>query len=149
METNELAFQSFERNQGLQDAINKLLIHLKLSAKGVDDRLTAAEVSEAREMIIAFLLKLNALVGDLGHDMHALMGIDLRYRSLVKKYMEAKGKKQQFRSVLFRVSPDKMLELLRAEGLGDQKDLIESLTEFRTLMEDHGLKDVRTLMGGL
>jgi hypothetical protein len=149
MEKKELAFQSYQRNQGLQDAIDKLLIHLKLSGKGINDHLSAQEIANARRLIVAFLLKLNDLVGQSGQQTAPLTGIDGRYRSLVRKYLEAKGKRQLYKSILFRSSPQQVLDQLQKEDAADNQELIASLTEFRTLLEDHGFGDVRELIGEL
>jgi hypothetical protein len=149
MEAKQLAIQSFERNQGLMESVNKLLIHLKLSAKGVDDQLPPKELADARTLITAFLTKLSSLVGSIEKTADPLTGIDLRYRSLVRKYVDAKSRRQQFKSALFRNSPQKVLELMTSEKPEDHVKLIDSLTEFRALLEDHGQADVRELMGGL
>lgn len=150
MEKKELAFQSYQRNQGLQDAVDKLLIHLKLSSKGINDQLTATEIADARQLIIAFLLKLGTLVGLSAQQQNdPLTGIDGRYRTLVRKYLDAKGKKQQYKSILFRNSPQQVLEQLQNENAADDLELISSLTEFRMLLDDHGFGDVRELIGDL
>ena len=149
METKQLAIQSFERNQGLMECVNKLLIHLKLSAKGIDDQLPINELAGAKTLVTAFLVKLSGLVGSIENTADPLTGIDLRYRNLVRKYVEAKSRRQQFKSALFRNSPQKVLDLMDSEKPEDRLKLIDSLTEFRSLLEDHGLADVRELMGGL
>lgn len=146
MKTKELAFQSFERNQSLLESINKILIHLKLSTKGIDDRMEAEEINNAKSLVFEFMKKLSSLVGTQNHA-DPLTGIDLRYRSLVRKYVDAKSRKNQFKSTLFKNSPEKVLELIDSEQTEDRVKLIESLSEFRKLIQNHGLSDVRELMG--
>ncbi|RZJ92131.1 MAG: hypothetical protein EOO20_02880 [Chryseobacterium sp.] len=148
MEKKELAFQSFERNQGILEAINKLLIHLKLEQKGLEIKTDIAEANQARLFIQEFLSKLGSLVAN-EQNFGSLAGIDMRYRSLVRKYMEAKGKRRQFKSLLFRSSPNEILSLLQADGKAGNDELISSLTEFRKLLSDHGFSDLRELIGNI
>lgn len=149
METRELAFQSFERNQSLLEAINKVLIHLKLANKGIDDKIEPAEVDQAKTYISGFMKKLEELVGTAQQGGDPLTGIDLRYRSLVRKYVDAKSRKAQFKSALFKNSPEKVRELISSADSADQIKLIDSLTEFRKLIQSHGLSDIRELIGDI
>lgn len=149
METKELAFQSFERNQSLLESINKVLIHLKLSNKGIDDKIKPEEVAYAKKNISDFMRKLEELVGTAQKNADPLTGIDLRYRSLVRKYVDAKSRKTQFKSALFKNSPEKVLDLINSDKAEDHIKLIDSLSEFRKLIQSHGLSDVRELMGDI
>lgn len=149
MEKKQLAIQSFERNQGLLDNINKLLIHLKLSQKGIDDNMDQDEISFAKSLITSFFGKLSTLVNEAEDASNPLTGIDMRYRSLVRKYVDAKGKKKQFKSALFKNSPQQVLLLMNSSESSDITKLIESLSEFRSLLEDHGIVDTRELIGDI
>lgn len=149
METKELAFQSFERNQSLLESINKVLIHLKLSNKGIDDRIKPEDVVNAKKNISDFMKKLEELVSTAQKNADPLTGIDLRYRSLVRKYVDAKSRKAQFKSTLFKNSPEKVLDLIDSNSMDDRVKLIDSLAEFRKLIQSHGLSDVRELMGDI
>jgi hypothetical protein len=149
MEAKQLAMQSFERNQGLLERINKLLIHLKLSRKGIDDKMGQAEINDAKDLIVKFLTKLDTLVISIEQTSDPLTGIDLRYRNLVRKYVEAKGRKTKFKSTLFKNSPKKVLDLMNSNDSEDIVKLIDSLAEFRSLLEDHAVVDTRELIGDL
>ncbi len=147
METKELAFQSFERNQSLLESINRMLIHLRLSKKGVDDKISVADINASKQYISDFMTKLEQLVSTAQNNADPLIGIDLRYRNLVRKYVDAKSKKTQFKSALFKSSPQKVLELINSDTAEDRIKLIDSLAEFRKLVQTHGLSDIRELMG--
>ena len=149
METKQLALQSFERNQGLLDNINKFLIHLKLSQKGIDDKMDEKEVDGAKSQITLFFGKLNTLVDTAGSAANPLTGVDVRYRSLVRKYVDAKSHRSKFKSILFKNSPEKVMQLMDSSESSDVIKLIESLSEFRSLLEDHGIVDARELIGDI
>ncbi|WP_454801419.1 hypothetical protein [Mucilaginibacter phyllosphaerae] len=149
METKQLALQSFERNQGLLDNINKFLIHLRLSQKGIDDKMDDEEVDGAKAQITSFFGKLNSLVDTAGENASPLTGVDVRYRSLVRKYVDAKGHRNKFKSILFKNSPDKVMQLMDSTEKSDVNKLIESLSEFKSLLEDHGVVDARELIGDI
>jgi len=149
METKQLAIQSFERGQSLLERLNKLLIHLKLTQKGISDQQSAEEIQAAKEVIKAFLSKLSTLVAAAEQDANALTGVDIRYRSLVRKFAEAKSRNSRYRSALFKKNPQAVLEMLDSPVTEDIQKLIESLTEFRALLEDHLSFDTRELIGEL
>ncbi|MEJ7778901.1 MAG: hypothetical protein WKF68_04855 [Daejeonella sp.] len=149
METKQLAIQSFERGQSLLERLNKLLIHLKLTQKGISDQQPAEEIQAAKDVVKSFLSKLSTLVASAEQDANALTGVDVRYRSLVRKFAEAKSRTSRYRSALFKKNPESVLELLDSPVNGDMKKLIESLTEFRALLEDHLSFDSRELIGEL
>jgi len=149
METKQLAIQSFERGQSLLERLNKLLIHLKLTQKGISDQQPADEIQAAKEVVKNFLSKLNSLVIATEQDANALTGVDGRYRNLVRKFAEAKGRTSRYRSPLFKKNPQAVLELLDSSVTEDMPKLIESLTEFRALLEDHLSFDTRELIGEL
>jgi hypothetical protein len=148
MKTKELAFQSFERNQSLLESINKVLIHLKLSTKGVDDKIKPEEIEYAKNYIAEFMKKLEELVGSVQKNADPLTGIDLRYRNLIRKYVDAKSH-NRFKSALFKSSPEKVRDLIYSTQADDHLKLIESLSEFRKMIQSHGLSDVRELMGDI
>ncbi len=80
---------------------------------------------------------------------NALTGVDGRYRNLVRKFAEAKSRSSRYQSALFRKDPNVVLDMLDAPAAGDMIKLIESLTEFRSLLEDHLSSDTRELIGEL
>jgi len=149
METKQLAIQSFERGQSILERLNKLLIHLKLTQKGISDQQSAEEIQLAKTTVKLFLSKLSTLVTSNEQDDSALIGVDGRYRNLVHKFAEAKNRSSRYRSALFRKDPNIVLAMLDAPAGDDMVKLIESLTEFRSLLEDHLSSDTRELIGEL
>ena len=59
-----LAVQSFQHNQDLLAAINKLSIHLRLQLEEIEDAERAGEANKAREMLSSFFRELETLVND-------------------------------------------------------------------------------------
>jgi hypothetical protein len=149
METKWLSIQSFQRSQNLLDIINRYLIHLKLSAKGIDDKQTKEEIKDAENKIKLFIEKLDNLVKIESKKTDPLTGLDIRYRKLIRNFVEAKSKKSRFKSSLFKGSPNKVLELIISNNSEDKKELINSLTELRTLLEDHISVDLKELIGDI
>jgi hypothetical protein len=147
METKWLIVQSFERSQTLLEAINKLIIHLKLTAKGVDDRMAREEVDMAFAAVRAFLKKLGELAGSAETKGTPITGIDVRYRKLVRNFVDAKGKSAKYKSVLFKQSPQTVLSLMDTNDLVSRQALIDSLAELGLLLEDHVAIDARELIG--
>lgn len=147
MENKWLTIQSFERNQNLLELINKLLIHLKLHSKGIDDRMNPEEVLDAKKALILFLTKLDSLVHSIEKKSDPLTGIDLRYRKLIRNFVDAKNRTSKFKSSLFRNSPGKVLELINSSKQEDVIQLIDSLTELRALLDDHIAFDTKDLIG--
>lgn len=149
METKWLSIQSFQRSQNLLDIINKYLIHLKLSSKGIDDKQSKEELSTAKETVEMFLKKLDLLVNIESKKTDPLTGLDIRYRRLIRNFVEAKSKRSRFKSVLFKSSPGRVLELMGSSKLEDKKELINSLAELRILLEDHVSVDLKELIGDI
>ena len=147
METKQLAIQSFERSQSILERLNKLLIHLKLKQKGIGDQQPAEDIRLAKEAVKTFLAKLSTLVLSAEQDVNALTGVDGRYRNLIRKFAEAQNRTSRYRSALFRKDPKAVLAILDSPGPEEMPKLIESLTEFRALLEDHLSSDTRELLG--
>lgn len=149
METKWLSIQSFQRSQNLLDLINKYLIHLKLSSKGIDDKFSKGEIVDAKEKIVLFIKKLDGLVNIESKKTDPLTGLDIRYRKLIRNFVEAKSKKSRFKSILFKGTPGRVLDLVNSQSLDDKKELINSLMELRMLLEDHISIDLKELMGDI
>ncbi len=148
METKWLTVQSFQRNQSLLDLINKLLIHFKLEKEGHQSTFGDIEIREAEQSIKRFLEKITLLVKSLEENKgEALTGTDYRLRSLARNFVDAKTKKRKYKSVLFKVSPEPVLQMLEANERSDK--LISSLSELRTLLEEHISADSTEIFGHL
>ena len=148
METKWLTVQSFQRNQSLLDLINKLLIHFKLKMEGHDSMFSKDEINEAEQKIRLFLEKLTQLVKSLEDNKgEPLTGTDFRLRSLARNFVDAKGKRRKYKSILFKKSPQLVLEMLQNNQ--NSENLIDSLTELRTLVEEHISADSSEIFGHL
>ncbi len=146
METKWLTVQSFQRNQNLLDLINKLLIHIKLEMEGHKPVFNDNEIKEAEKKIMLFLEKLAKLVKSLENKKgDALTGTDYRLRNLARNYVDAKSKRRKYKSILFKSSPQPVLEMLQKNERSD--NLIDSLTELRTLVEEHISADSSEIFG--
>ena len=168
-DTKHLSVQSFQRNQGLLEALNNFLIYLKLKSKGLDSKFKAEKIEEAKATILLFLKQLNDVVSEKAtillflkqlndvvsedNNMEApstrLLGLDTRFKSLVSQFNEAKGKKRRFKSVLFRQNPTPVIQMLNKDEIGSSKELIDSLTELGNLIEDHLSTDTREVIGDI
>lgn len=148
METKWLTVQSFQRNQNLLDLINKLLIHFKLEMEGHNSMFSEKEIQEAEQKIKLFLEKLTRLVKSLEDNKgEPLTGTDYRLRNLARNFVDAKSKRRKYKSVLFKSSPQPVLEMLQNNERGE--NLIDSLTELRTLVEEHISADSSEIFGHL
>ena len=148
METKWLTVQSFQRNQNLLDLINKLLIHFKLEMEGYNSMFSEKEIQEAEQKIKLFLEKLTRLVKSLEDNKgEPLTGTDYRLRNLARNFVDAKSKRRKYKSVLFKSSPQPVLEMLQNNERGE--NLIDSLTELRTLVEEHISADSSEIFGHL
>lgn len=149
-DTKHLSVQSFQRNQSLLEALNNYLIHIKLTAKGLDSKFQPEIIAAAKESILSFLKQLNEVVSQNekdGSSITRLVGLDTRFKSLVNQFNEAKGKKSRFTSVLFRQNPECVIEMLESRNTDSQNELIKSLTELGNLIEDHLSTDTKEVIG--
>ena len=150
MSTQWLAIQSFQQSQGLLAAINTSSIHLKLKLAGVNDEKRMGAVAEAKETLSSFLKTLDKVVNEVEQlKARPLTGVDPRLRQLAKNFVAAKQRGWQFHSDLFSKSPAQVAELLQATRKEDQKALIESLGELRTLLEEHIHSDAAQILEGI
>ncbi|MBX2963236.1 MAG: hypothetical protein KF687_12040 [Cyclobacteriaceae bacterium] len=147
MENKWLTIQSFEKNQNLLELINKLLIHFKLNEKGIDAQMSDDEIDESKRALTNFLKKLNFQIHGIESGSDTLTGIDSRSRKLIRNFMEARNRGTKFKSILFKSSPSKVLEILNSNDKEEKAQLINSLTELRGLLEDHVAFDAQDLIG--
>lgn len=147
MENKWLTIQSFEKNQNLLELINKLLIHFKLTEKGLDDKMSAEEIEESKTALTNFLKKLNLQIHGIESGSDTLTGIDQRSRKLIRNFMEARSRGTKFKSDLFKSSPSRVLEMMNSTNKDEKAALIGSLTELRGLLEEHVVLDAQDLIG--
>ncbi len=139
-----LAIQSFQRDQDLLAAINTLSIHTKLKLGGVADEERAEAATKAREEIASFLETL-ARVADQIEQANALIGLDPRLRKLARRFVAARRNKRRFRSSLFTESLSDVTSLLTPMNEEEQQALVESLSDLRSLIEEHVYTDANQI----
>lgn len=150
MSTQWLTVQSFERSQEVLSAVNTLSIHLKLRRAGVSDEERTEAATRARETLITFFTRLDAVVREAQRgEATPLLGVDPRLRQLVKSFINAKRDQRRFHSVLFQRMPADMMPLFVSEEEGDQEALIHCLAEFRVILEEHVYEDTARILGEL
>lgn len=147
MESKGLNVKSFHRNQKLLDAINLLLIHLKLIVAGVKSNVDSKMVEDSKSVILLFLKQLDNLVSKVEkREEEPLMGTDVRLRSFAKSFVEAKGRRTKFKSALFQASISSINEKLQSDNVSDSAELIQSLAELRVLLEEQISIDSKTII---
>lgn len=148
MSVHWLAVQSFQKNQDLLAAINKLSIHLRLQLERNEDAERAGEANKAREMLSSFFRELETLVNDTerGEEVPVL-GANPRLRELARRFVRAKRNRRRFRSSLFRNGAGCFQQLLHSNTKEDRQALLESLEELRVLVEEHMHVDAERVLG--
>ena len=148
MSVQWLAVQSFQHNQDLLAAINKLSIHLRLQLEGNEDAERVGEANKAREMLSSFFRELETLVNDTerGEEVPVL-GANPRLRQLARSFVKAKRNRHRFRSSLFRNGAGCFQQLLQSNTKEDRQALLESLEELRVLVEEHMHVDAERVLG--
>jgi hypothetical protein len=150
MSTQWLAFQNFKQSQDLISAINTLSIHLKLKLLNVNDEARIQAVEKAKTVLSAFLKTLDTVVDRVEQSKSKpLTGVEPRLHELANRFVMAKHKRNQFRSVLFSRSPADVEKMLHSNEIEDQKHLIKSLTDLRTLLEENLYNDTVQIIGEL
>lgn len=150
MSVQWLAVQSFQKNQDLLAAINKLSIHLRLQLERNEDAERAGEANKAREMLSSFFRGLEILVNDTerGEEVPVL-GANPRLRELARRFVRAKRNRRRFRSSLFRNGAGCFQQLLHSNTKEDRQALLESLEELRVLVEEHMHVDAERVLGDI
>lgn len=142
-----MAFQSFRQSQDLLAAINTLLIHLKLNLAGIDDRGRAQAAEHAKNVLAEFLGTLAKVVGQIEKGKsQPLTGVDPRLRQLATAYVAARRRKGKLSSEISPKSLTTVTALLFSTSPREQQDLLESLSELRSLLEDHISADASLLL---
>ena len=75
--------------------------------------------------------------------------MDSRFKSLVHRFNEAKGRKSRFKSILFRQNPTLIMQMIKQNDKKSTKELIDSLTELGNLIEDHLSIDTGEVIGNI
>ena len=147
MNTEWLAAGSFERTHEVISAINTLSINAKLALAGHKSAATIEDVAEARAHLKAFLSRFDHIVREVERNQKGpVLGADPRLGLLAKRFV-AEKKQRPLRSSLYTVPIERLIALIDSERAEDQKDLIDSLRDLRTLVEQHAHADVVGILG--
>lgn len=147
MDSKWLSIQSFERNQGLIEDINQVILSFKFKLLGKPVRSgSEGETDKAWGHLERLIPKLIAFSKT--DTKNAILGIDSRYRSFVRSFVEAQSRSTKFRSKLF--DRDRAEELLsqieNPRTREDYEAIINSLSDLRVIVEDHNSLDLRELL---
>lgn len=149
METKWLTIQSFKRNQGLIDHLNKLLVYYKLRILGNDEELKKYDIDESKSTIELFLKRILDFTSSSANK-EAILGVDSRLRTFVRSFEDAKTRKRQFKSKLFKESPYEILSLMEnPQSIEDIESIVSSLSDLRTIVETHNSIDLKELIEGI
>lgn len=148
MKNNEwLVAQSFERAHEVVSAINTLSIRAKLTRAGVDDASRDEEVHKAREILLTFLDRFQAILQNAeAHREGTILGSDPRFGQLAKKYLSGKRQWPQL-TALYSFSITEARELLASKRSEDLEKLSSFLRDLRSLMEQHAHPDILGMLG--
>lgn len=144
-----MAIQSFKRNQSLIDHLNSLLVYYKLKKLGKADQqqVDMESIKASKELVKDFISKILSYSNN--HQGKGILGVDSRLRIFVRRFEDAKTRKHQFKSLLFKDTPEKVIVLLDDEnGSEDLKVIINALSELRTMVEAHNHVDLKELIEG-
>ncbi len=142
-----LTARSFERGQELVGAVNTLAIHNKLLVAGVDDSARLAAVRQARDVLLAFLERFEAIIALAERDAsNVAFGADPRLGSLVQKFLSQR-KDVPHRSRLFAIPLDELRRLVSSDDMQDRARLADCLRGLRSLLEEHAHADALGLLG--
>jgi hypothetical protein len=146
MESKMLSIRSFEKNQNLIGLINKLVTHYQLKMHEINDGLSELDIQKAKITLKNFLNSVDKATIDVDKE-SKILGVDLRERTFIRKYIDARKKHKQYKSILFKKSPKEVVLLL--ENDQEKNLLIESLIDLRNLINEHIAIDLKDLVGDL
>lgn len=149
MDEKWLSVQSMRKNQSLIAAINILSIHLKLKLSGEQDVKKPEHIQEARNKIVEWITEFDKnLTAYVQNTYQALTGISPRQQQLVKRFESAK-RKGEFTSKIFQEAPITLIGLLIPEKSEKVPELLQSLSDLRSLLEEHNQIDIHNLVPDL
>lgn len=131
------------------DHLNKLLIFYKLNILDSSDEVEQLNIEKSKEIIESFLKKILDFTAS-SKSKEAILGIDSRLRSFVRSFEDAKNRKWQFKSRLFKESPYDILKLMEnPKSKEDLEAIVSSLSDLRTIVETHNSVDLKELIEGI
>ena len=148
MKPQELAVQSFHKNQTLLSAVNILSIHTQLEIEGHSAFNDEKAVAKAKDELCLFFKELERQVQDAEIEKQPLLGIDQRRQQFVEKFIEAR-RNYRIQSPFLRDKLSGVAQILHSDADADRQAILSILAELRTLIEEHLESDVSQLLGGI
>jgi hypothetical protein len=144
MKSDWLAASSFERTHETISAINTLSIHAKLTLTNIPDPASEADLESARQHLIAFLNRLQALLeGARPSQGGAVVSADPQLGELAMRYL-LDDRSRPGRTPSSAVPMSAVVDLVRSERREDMEALVEHLRSLRTLLEQYSHNDIAT-----
>jgi hypothetical protein len=138
-----LNIQSFFTDHELIGAINDLSIAVKLELAGVKDVERIQRAEKARQVLRGFLTRLGEIEAE--GDREVVLGVDVRFQSLMEAIASARQDSARFSSVLMRDGAAGALPLLDAAERPAKQQLLGCLAELRRVVEQHQQADASVI----
>ena len=146
MKNDWMTTSSFELMHEVIGAINVLSIHAKLLSSNVSDPTDQADIQQARNRILIFLDRFQALIQNTEKGGPTVVGADPRMGELAMRFLSNK-KRLSRQTPLYEISFDRLKELIKGNNPEKLLDLISCLRDLRLLVEQHAYADVVELLG--
>jgi hypothetical protein len=148
VKTDWLAASRYERTHEILSAINLLSIHAKLTLAGIDDPASDIEVQQAREHLLAFLSRIEAVLKKAEQEHGAVVGTDPQLGELALRFLAGRpGGSRRSRSPGLPLAT--LADLVRSERPDDLEALVPFLERLRALVEEQTHTDVVTIPGDM
>lgn len=142
-----LSIQNFYSNQDVLSAINQLLIHLDLHGTGIDDKIEIIKIDNAKNIVRQYLRKLNKNLEEYNKDKSKpMIGIDAKQRGFIKSFVDAKKSSNRYKSVLFKKNINALEALMQEDYYENKEEIINSLSELSTLLEEQTSFDIKKVI---
>jgi hypothetical protein len=147
MKSDWLAAANFERTHEVVSAINTLSIHAKLTLASVADPASDAEIEQARERLLDFLGRLEAVLHEVARDDDGtVVGTDPRLGELALHFIAGRThSRQRPRPSAFPL--ETLPDLVRSDRPEDLRRLVPHLQELRALLEEETQADIAGILG--
>ena len=142
-----LMAQTFERTQELLGAISSLSVQAKLRLRGVSERIPEADLKAARNVVLAFLSRLESLYSEAQKTQTGIfIGGDPELGSLAKRLLAP-----SVRASTKAVSGREFLRQLKTDIESDEKAnlnrRIDELRELKQVVEEYAHADMTAVFG--
>ncbi len=144
MKQHWLDIQSFLADQKVLSAIDDLAIATKFELSGIDDPERRQLAENARVELAKFLQRL-AEWGQAA-DEGVVKGVDPRSKELLDAFRTARQDAGNYRSLLMRGGMEAASSLLNAGDVRSKRELLESLSELRRVVERHQQTDISAIV---